>query len=83
VFTTNFEFGLPYTLINIAVPALAGPQVVDFEFTPGDGPMFFDNAQVTASPAASPVPDSGTSLTLLGTTFAMLIAASFKAKSIT
>jgi len=30
--------------------ALAGPQVVDFEFTPGDGPMFFDNAQVTPLP---------------------------------
>jgi hypothetical protein len=81
VFTTNFEFGLPYTLINVSVPAVAGSQVVDFEFSPGDGPMFFDDAQVTASPAATLVSDRGTTLTLLGTTFAILMAANFKAKS--
>jgi hypothetical protein len=55
VFTTNFELGAPYTQISVSVPAQAGSQVLDFQFIPGDGPMFFDDAGLVAG-AVAPTP---------------------------
>ena len=52
VFSTNFEYGEPYTQISATVSAQAGPQVIDFQFTPGGGPMFFDDAGLVAAVAA-------------------------------
>jgi len=48
VFSTNFQFGMPYTQISVPVSAAAGSQVLDFQFTPGSGPMFFDDASLVA-----------------------------------
>jgi hypothetical protein len=55
VFTTNFQFGMPYTPISVPVSAQAGPQVIDFQFTPGSGPIFFDDAGLVGE-AVAPVP---------------------------
>ncbi len=52
VFSTNFGTGEPYTQISATVSAQAGPQVIDFQFTPGGGPMFFDDAGLVAAVAA-------------------------------
>lgn len=59
VFTTNFDFQQSYTAISVPVFAQAGPQEIDFQFSPGLGPMFFDDAGLVA-------PDSGSMITLLG-----------------
>ena len=55
VFSTNFAFGMPYTQISATVPAQAGAQVLDFQFTPGGGPMFFDDAGLVAAAAIESV----------------------------
>ena len=55
VFTTNFQFAQPYTPISVSVTAPAGPQVLDFQFTPGSGPMFFDDAGLVGT-AVAPTP---------------------------
>ncbi len=61
VFTTNFQVGMPYTQISFSVSAQAGSQVLDFQFTPGSGPMFFDDAGLV-SVAAVPKPTPGSVL---------------------
>ena len=61
VFTTNFQFGMPYTQISVSVPAQPGSQVLDFQFTPGSGPIFFDDAGLVAV-AAAPTPTPGSVL---------------------
>jgi hypothetical protein len=55
VFTTNFEFGMPYVPISVSVTASAGPQVIDFQFSPGSGPIFFDDAGLVGT-AVAPTP---------------------------
>ncbi len=57
VFTTNLQFGSPYTQITASVSAPAGSQVIDFQFTPGGGPMFFDDASLVST-AVAPTPCS-------------------------
>jgi hypothetical protein len=56
VFSTNFQYGSPYTEISVSVSAEAGSQVLDFQFTPGSGPMFFDDAGLVAVAVAPPAP---------------------------
>ena len=55
VFTTNFEFGSAFTQISVSASAAAGSQVLEFQFTPGSGPMFFDDAGLVAE-AVAPTP---------------------------
>ena len=55
VFTTNFEVGSPYVPIRVSVSAQAGAQVLDFQFTPGSGPMFFTDAGLVALSVAPPL----------------------------
>ncbi|HXR07897.1 MAG TPA: collagen-binding domain-containing protein [Candidatus Acidoferrum sp.] len=69
VFTTNFQFGMPYTQISVAVSAQPGSQILDFQFTPGSGPMFFDDAGLVAV-AAAPTP---TPCSLLGSAAAAAV----------
>jgi hypothetical protein len=57
VLATNFEFSMPYTQVSATFTAAAGAQVLDFQFTPGAGPMFFDDASLVAA-AAAPSPCS-------------------------
>jgi hypothetical protein len=56
VFSTNFEFGMPYTTISASFSAPAGSQVLDFQFIPGSGPMFFDDAGLVAVAETNPTP---------------------------
>jgi hypothetical protein len=65
---TDFTVGQPYTEISVTVSASAGSQVLDFQFTPNSGAMFFDDASLTAV-VTTPVPEPTTliagALTLL------------------
>jgi choice-of-anchor A domain-containing protein len=56
VFSTNFEVGMPYTTISASISAAAGSQVLDFQFTPGSGPMFFDDAGLAGVAETNPPP---------------------------
>lgn len=71
VFTTNYNSGHPYQEISVSVMASAGSQVIDFEFTPGNGPMYFDNAGLVES-SAQAAPDGGTTAILLGSAVSLL-----------
>jgi hypothetical protein len=67
-FTTNFEVGAGYTPISVTVSAEAGSQVVDFQFTPGSGPIFFDDASlVSVGGGTPPPPPPTTPCSVLGT----------------
>jgi hypothetical protein len=56
VFSTNFEVGMPYTTISASFSAAAGSQVLDFQFIPGSGPMFFDDAGLVEVAETNPTP---------------------------
>lgn len=54
VSTTDFTVGGPYTEINVMALASAGVQTLDFQFKPGSGPIFFDDACINAAVATVP-----------------------------
>lgn len=56
LYTTNFTEGGPYTEIDLTAAAGSGSQTVDFQFAAGSGPIFFDDASLTALEPTVPEP---------------------------
>jgi hypothetical protein len=57
VFSTIINPPTPYAQFNTVVSAQAGPQVIDFQFTPGASAMFLDDVSMYAG-AAVPEPST-------------------------